>query len=179
MPHLVSKSRRFASTLTLVVAVVVAVLSAGCNVAQDAERAQSVISAVLQIAQAEEPALPPADAAILAQWVHLGITLNAQLTTCVSAAASNGNKKSAFLACFNSFSQGLLQPAELAQLRVLSPASERKVQLYVTAIAVGLNVAIPLLGGTPEPAPAISAVQPSPQELAAFAHRIGAPAPGF
>src|SRR5579871_1053987 len=108
--------------LAILAVMALAIASAGCNAADAARRAQSVIAAVLQIAQAEEPVLPPTDAAIVAPWVTLGVTLDGQLETCLATAITNGSKKSAFLACFNTFSQGLLGPTELAQLRVLSPA---------------------------------------------------------
>ena len=171
MPHTTQKPAHV--TVSILATLAIALACAGCNAADAAQRAQSVIAAVLQIAQAEEPALPPADAAIVTPWVTLGVTLDGQLETCLATAATNGSKKSAFFACFNTFSQGLLGPTELAQLRVLSPGSQKTAQLWITAISVGIDVAIPLLGGTAQAPPAVSSIPPSSRELASFAARLG------
>jgi hypothetical protein len=174
MPHTTRKPAHIAVSILATLALALA--CAGCNASDAAQRAQSVVAAVLQIAQAEEPALPPSDAAIVTPWVTLGVTLDGQLETCLATATTNGSKKSAFLACFNTFSQGLLSPAELAQLRVLSPASQKTAQLWITAISVGINVAVPLLGGTAQAPPAVSSIPPTSRELASFAARLGADA---
>jgi hypothetical protein len=154
-------------------------MTAGCNATQDAQRAEAVIASIVGIAQAEESALPAADAAILTPWATLGATLDGQLKSCIASAGSSGSKKSAFLACFNTFSQGLLSSSELAQLRVVSPASQAKVQLIVTAISTGLNVAIAAMGGTPTPPPQVADRQPTRGQLMAFARQNSLPYGGF
>jgi hypothetical protein len=164
------KKSTLAALAALVMVCVVA--CAGCNASQAAQRAQSVIAAVLNIAQAEEAALPPSDAAVLTPWVSAGETLNGQLSSCIAGATAAGSKKSAFLACFNTFAQGLFSPTELSQLRLLSPGTQKKVQLWVTAISVGLNVAIPAFGGTEVTPPTLGGA-PSAAELRGFARRIG------
>ena len=152
--------------------------TSGCNATQDAQQAEAVITSIVSIAQSEEAVLPPADAAILTPWANLGATLDGQLKTCITSASAAGGKKAAFLACFNTFSQGLLSSAELAQLRIVSPASQAKVQLIVTALSTGLNVAITAMGGTPTPPPQVAARQPTPGELVAFARQNALPIRG-
>lgn len=152
---------------------------AGCSAPQDAQRAEAVIASVVSIAQAEEAALPPADAAILTPWANLGATLEGQLKTCISGATTAGSKKSAFLLCFNMFSQGLLSSTELASLRVMSGPSQARVQLIVTAISTGLNIAIAAFGGTVTPAPMVAQAQPTRRELLAFAKENGLSTSGF
>lgn len=151
----------------------------GCNATQDAQRAEAVIASIVGIAQAEESALPAADAAILTPWANLGATLDGQLKTCITSASAGGGKKAAFLACFNTFSQGLLGSTELAQLRVVSPASQAKVQLIVTAVSTGLNVAIAAMGGVPTSTPQVAERQPTRGELVAFARHNALPISGF
>lgn len=131
----------------LVVALLASSLGlSGCNAQQTATDFSNVISGILNIAQAEEPALPPADGAILTQWTNLGITLEAQLNGCIGGLSSM-SKKSSFATCFNSFALGLTNPTELAQLRILSSTSQSKVELWVTAIVLGVNGALQAFGG--------------------------------
>lgn len=136
----------------------------GCNATNDANTAEEVIATTLSIAQAEEPVLPPADAAILTPWVNLGVTLNGQLKTCIGL---SGTSKSKFATCFQTFASGLLSTQELAQLRILSPGSQSKVQLYVTAIITAIGVIVALT--TPQ-----IAAQPTTQaDLQSFAKEHG------
>ena len=127
----------------------------GCNAAADAQTFSKIIGGVIAIAQSEEPALPPADAAVLTPWVNLAQNLQGQLNTCISSAVSAGSKSASFVACFNTFAAGVASPAELAALHVLSPTSQGKVQLYVTAIIVGVNAALIAFKGTAVPSPVI------------------------
>jgi hypothetical protein len=144
---------------------------AGCNATADAQHFESVLNGIIQIAQAEVPALPPADGAILKQWTDLGVTLDAQLRGCI--AGNTGGKTATFLACFNSFAAGIASPAELAQLRILSPASQSKVQLYVTAAILGVNAALVAFKGTAAPVPQVgSAPAPSNAELRGLAKQL-------
>jgi hypothetical protein len=151
------------------------VMTAGCNAATTAQNFANVITSILNIAKAEVPALPPADAAIVQQWAALGTTLEAQLQTCIAGATAAGGKKAAFLACFNAFAAGFASPTELAQLRVLSSASLGKVQLWVTAIVLGVNAALASFGGTATPTPQVAAEPVSHRDLVVLAHEVGTP----
>ena len=144
----------------------------GCNATSDAPRFEPVISGILAVAKADLPVLSPADQAIVQPWVTLGTTLDSQLEACITGASAAGGKKAAFLSCFNTFSAGLLNPQELAQLKVISPASQSKVQVWVTAIALGINAALPLFGGNPQPMPVMSSYQPTHQDLSIIARRV-------
>ena len=146
----------------LVLILPVLCLLIGCNALQRAQDFSKAIAGVLSIAQAEIPALPSSDGMILNQWVNLGNTLEGQLNTCINAASGSGS----FAMCFNTFAAGLLSPTELAQLKILSAGSQSKVQLYATAIILGVNAALDFFGSTAQPAPVIAAVQPTQQELA-------------
>jgi len=145
----------------------------GCNATTAAQDFANVITGILNIAKAEIPALPPADGAIVAEWTTLGTTLDGQLQSCITAATTAGGKKPAFLACFNTFAAGIASPAELAQLRVLSAGSQSKVQLWVTAIILGVNAALTSFGGVPAATPTVAGVQLTHAELAQLARRLG------
>jgi len=161
--------RRFTALLSLAVLMT---LSAGCSAATTAQDFANVITGILNIAKAEIPALPPADGAIVAQWTTLGTTLDGQLQACIAAATTAGGKKATFLACFNAFATGIAGPTELAQLRILSSASQTKVQLWVTAIILGVNAALTAFGGTPTATPQVAAQPPSHRDVLAIARRI-------
>ena len=168
------------SIVAVAVLMAMTLSSSGCNALTTAQNFENVINGILQIAKAEIPALATADAAVLQQWVNLGTTLNGQLQTCIAGAGAAGGKKSAFLACFNALAAGVASPAELAQLRVLSSDAQKKAQLWVTAIILGVNAALAAFGGQQQTLPQVAAEQPSHQDLDALAHRLGvASARGF
>lgn len=139
---------------------------AGCNAQATAQKAQQIISAVLQTAQAEEPAVPAQDQATFTNFVNLGLTLNGQLGTCIGNVGGLMGKGAKFESCFNTFAQGLFSSSELDQLRVLSPASAAKVQLYATAIIAGVNVVVSFAS------PSV-ATAPSSAEMRSLGHRVG------
>lgn len=146
--------------------IVPVLLLSGCNAYQTAQRFETVLAGIISIAQAEEGALPPADAAIVKQWTDLGVTLDSQLNACIMVAGQHGGKGATFAGCFNTFASGLASPAELAQLRVLSPGAQKKAQLYVTAAILGVNAALTAFKVAEQPVPQIgSAPQPSAQEI--------------
>ena len=156
------------------------IFMAGCNATKTAQDFANVLTGVINIAKAEIPALPPADAAIVTQWTNLGTTLDGQLQSCITGATAAGGKKAAFLGCFNTFAAGIASPSELAQLRVLSAGSQSKAQLWVTAIILGVNAALTAFGGAPVAEPTVAAVQPTHAELAELARQAGvSPAYGF
>jgi hypothetical protein len=164
-----SRKARFGpiALVSLLVVTALPMLLAGCSAQQTALKAQGVVSAVLKVAAAEEAVVPAADQAAFTSWVSLGNTLNAQLATCITNVGGVTGKGAKFAACFSTFASGLLSPAELAQLRVLSPSTQAKVQLYVTAIVTGINVVTAIT------APQVAERQPTRGELEAFAARIG------
>jgi len=175
-------NRRLSHRLAAIGSVLILLtMTAGCNATTTAQNFANVITGILNIAKAEVPALPPADGAIVAQWTTRGTTLEGQLETCITSASAAGGKKAAFLACFNTFAAGIASPSELAQLRVLSAGSQNKVQLWVTAIVLGVNAALTSFGGTTAATPQVVAGKPaSHQNLVALARRIGIdPAYGF
>lgn len=125
----------------------------GCTAQQTAQNISNVVAGILSIAQQEEQALPPADVAVMTPWVTLGISLNAQTNTCIAAA---GNTKAKLATCLTTFVGGLLSPQELAQLRILSPATQKKVQLYATAALIAINGALTQWGQPAQPNPTIA-----------------------
>jgi hypothetical protein len=166
--------------LLLIAALLCSFPLASCNALSTAQNFENIINGVLNIAKAEEPVLSPADAAILTPWVNLGVALSAQNQACITSAGAAGSKKAAFLACFNGFAAGLLTPSELAQLRLISPDAQGKVQLYVTAFVIGINAALTSFGGTATPVPTVAAVQPTSADLHAFARQLNlSPAFGY
>jgi len=159
--------------LAVVACALLALMSTGCSASATAQDFANVLSGIINIAKAEIPALPAADASIVTQWTTLGTTLDAQLQSCITVATAAGGKKTAFLACFNTFAAGIASPSELAQLRVLSAGSQGKAQLWVTAIILGVNAAFTSFGGAPAATPQVAAVQPTHAELAELARRVG------
>lgn len=146
----------------------------GCNSLQKAQDAERVVNGILTIARAEESALPAKDVAIIKPWVDLGFTLDGQLQTCNSAAGSGG-KDAVFAGCFNAFATGLLNPTELAQLRLLSTTSQSKAALWATAIILGVNTALDVFGATQQPMPQVADVPPSHDDLVILAREARAP----
>lgn len=137
------------------VAVLAAASLIGCSALQKAQTAANVIGAILAVAQAEVPAVPPADQAGYSGFVTLGQSLDSQLQACIVAANTGVTKSGKFLACFNGFAAGLGSPAEQAQLRLLSASTRAKVQLYLVGVIAGVNVAVQSFGGTKLQAPAV------------------------
>src|SRR5579864_4021966 len=133
--------RKFRLLVLLPVLMLSFCLSA-CNGYDTAVKASNVIAAILQVAQAEVSVVPAADQVAYANFVTLGITLQTQLQTCIESADSGMSKSGKYLACFNGFATGLSSPAELTQLHLLSPDVQKKVQLYLAAITVGVNTAV-------------------------------------
>lgn len=139
----------------------------GCNAQTAAQDAQVAISVAVSIAAAEEPAIPAGDQAAFTSFVTLAQTLDTQLGTCITQVSGVMGKSGKFLACFNTFAGGLASPAEMAQLRLLSPSTQQKVQIYVTAAIAAVNIAIKAYGGASASTPTVATLTPdNQQELA-------------
>ena len=144
-----------------------------CNALATAQNFSNVLGGIIAVAQADIPALPPADGAILTTWTNLGVSLDGQLNTCIGALGNSG-KTAQFLGCFNAFASGLLNPTELAQLRIVSAGSQSKVQLYVTAAVLGLNAALVFYKGVSQTPPVVgSGSTPSAEDLRTTFLRAG------
>jgi hypothetical protein len=142
----------------------VTVLIVGCTAQQAAQTASAVIQGILNIAQAEENSLPPQDAAVMTNWVNLGNTLEGQLNSCIQDAAGHV-LSTTFAGCFNSFAGGLLNPGELAELRIMSGGSQTRVQVIATAIIVGVNGALTAYKAATQPTPVIAPTPATSAEL--------------
>lgn len=123
-----------------------------CNAQQAAQNVSNAIGGILNIAQAEEQALPPADSAVVTPWVNLGVTLHSQMDTCIAA---SGGTKAKLAGCINTFVGGLLSPQELAALRVINPNSQHTVEVVATAIMIAANGALTSWGSTAQPMPTV------------------------
>jgi hypothetical protein len=156
-----------------VLLIVPLLIVSGCNGLSAATKAQNAITDVLNIAKAEVSLVPTQDLAIYTNFVNLGITLDGQLATCNAAVSGIMGKNSQFTACFNAFATGLTSPAELAQLRLLSPGTQSKVQLYAVAIITGVNLALSFFGNSVIPAPVVAATPTSSQDLQALRSQLG------
>jgi hypothetical protein len=60
-------------------------------------------------------------------------------------------------------------------LRVLSAGSQSKVQLWVTAIILGVNAALTSFGGTQAATPQVAVLPASHEDLAQLARQVGLP----
>lgn len=139
----------------------------GCSAQQKAQGVYDVIEGIVIVAQAEAPNVPVEDQAIYNGLVAFAGSLADQLKVCIDAPGAK------FLTCFQSFANGLNSPTELAQLRILSPKSQHKVQIYVSAIVAGVNAGLTYFGGKKSVAPVISPAPASQAELRELADQIG------
>jgi hypothetical protein len=128
---------------------------AGCTALQYAQDASKGITIVLDIAKAEQGLVPAADQVGYSGFVSLAQSLDSQLKTCITA----GGTTAALATCFNTFASGLASSAELAQLRILSPATQAKVQKYLTGVIIGANI---YFDAVKKPALVPPAVGPAP-----------------
>jgi len=159
-------------TLALAVILSVALAVSGCNGVEQATRVENVVNGLIALAQAEVSVVPPQDRAAFAHYVALAQSLDAQLDTCIKGVSGVMGKGGKFLACFNAFAVGLTNPAELAQLRLMSPGAQHRVQLYATAIITGVNVAVAYFGGVKVSPPPITQA-PTAADLHSLAVRVG------
>jgi len=143
----------------------------GCNAASVAQKAETGVAVAISIAQADVSAVPVADQAAYSNFVALASTLNSQLATCITNASGVMSKSAKFLTCFNTFTSGLLAPAEMAQLKLLSPGTQNKIQIYVTAVVAAVNIAVGFLGGSPVVAPVVGA-QPTVAQMQPIYNRM-------
>lgn len=150
--------------LSVILSAVLLLPLGGCSATTTAQKTEAAIGAVLAVAQVEEANIPAADRVVYTAFVNLAVGLNSQLETCISDVSSMSlSKNQKFLACFNTFAAGLASPSELAELRILSPASQSTVETYLLAIVAGINALEAALGGQPLPNPSVSAaVIPNP-----------------
>lgn len=154
---------------------------AGCNAYQTAQKAHDIVAAVVAVAQADLPSLQAAnvfsasEATAVGNYLSLTTTLDGQYQTCINTAnTATLNTKSKFLACLDTFATGLSSPAELAQLRLMSPKAQSEVQLWITAASVGVSSVIAALGGQPVAAPSVSEYRPAAGAQVAFNRRVAA-----
>lgn len=145
---------------------------AGCNSTQTAQKFSTVFAGILSVAQADEPALPAVDAAIVNHWVTLGQTLDAQLNTCIT---TTGGKKAKIAGCITGFGSGLTNQAELAQLRILTPGTQTKIQVIATAVVLAVNAALAQFGGAPQATPVVSPAPATSAQLHQLSARLGLP----
>src|SRR6202453_3537281 len=117
---------------------------AGCSTYNSLTSALNVVGQVISLAQADLPALEsagtltPGDATSFGDWLNGASLLLAQTNSCVATVGSKGTKAS-FVPCITAFGTGLLSPAEMADLRIISPGAQKQVAIYVTAVVLAAN----------------------------------------
>ena len=136
----------------------VVLLFAGCN-AQSAATTQRVIAAIIDTFRVTIPDLPAQDQLPATQFAALAVTLDNQLAQCISTVPTVMGTKGRVQSCFTIFASGLLSPAELAQLRVLSGKSQARVQLIVTGIVAAVNIWVAFSTPVVGPAPSAEELQ--------------------
>lgn len=167
------------AALAAVVAVCFSI--AGCNAYQTAQKAHDIVGAVVAVAQADLPSLQAtgvfnaAEAAAVTNYLNLTVTLNGQYQTCITSENSATlGKKGKFVTCLDTFAQGLSDPKELAQLRVMRPGAQQQVQLWITAASIGVSSVVAALGGAPVASPQVSEYRPASGAQLAFNGRVEA-----
>lgn len=143
----------------------------GCNATSAAQKFSNIFAGILSVAQADEPALPASDAGIVNHWVTLGQTLDAQLNSCITITKGN---KAKIAGCITAFGSGLTNTAELAQLRILTPATQSKIQVIATAVVLAVNAALAQFGGAARSMPAVSTKPATSAELHELSARLEA-----
>jgi hypothetical protein len=150
----------------------------GCSTQSKVSADLAIIGTVIGLAQSDIPSLVSAgklsasDGTALGDYLGGADALLGQAQVCVNTLGSGG-KAVDLLSCVNDFGVGLLSPSEQADLRLISPAAQSQVTIYVTAIVLADNVAIALLGGTPVAIPVVgSAPAASAADMAAFKVRL-------
>ena len=140
----------------------------GCKQQPAVLNALAVIGQLLTLAQDDLPSLQVSgvitsgDQVAFGNWLAAGQTLLTQAQTCVSGLGASGSG-SALASCVNTFATGLLSPTEQAQLRIISPAAQKKVTLYVTAIVLATNFAAQLINANQSTTPPVgSTAGPAP-----------------
>jgi hypothetical protein len=157
------------------------IILVGCDY-NTAKKANAVIGAVFALIQQDLPALEssgvvsPQAAKVIDTFVDLGVQSNGDLTVCLTKGNQAPDKKSAFLACYLAFSNGLQSSSELAALKVLAPNVEKFVQVWLAALDTAVVSAIIAFGGVVPTARATTAKAniakaPSP-EYKAFEKRV-------
>lgn len=166
--------------LMSILAVVSVFSMAGCSGYQKAQAVYNVIESIVNVAQADLPALQaagvfsPGEAPIIGGYVQLVGTLNGQYGACITNAQNSTLATSGkFVGCLNVFSAGLADPKELASLRLLNPRAQSKVQLWAAALQIGLNVGLSNFGAPQPQTPVIATVAPTVAELHQFASNVG------
>jgi len=151
------------SKAALAAVVAVCFSFAGCNAYSTAQKAHDIVAAVVAVAQADLPSLTQtgvfsaSESATVTNYLNLAINLNAQYQICINAAeTATFSKKGKFLACLQTFAQGLSDPKELAQLRVMSPKAQQEAQLWIAAANTAISSVVAALGGQAAPAPQVS-----------------------
>jgi hypothetical protein len=166
--------------LALVPLLLVSSLFCGCNKTQDVLNALGITQQVITIAQDDLPGLQAAgiltqsDVTAAGNWLAGAGTLVTQAEGCVNTA---GGTTAKLAACVNAIGQGLLSPAEQADLRIISPGAQKKVTLYVTAVILGVNAVAVIVNGLATPTPTVGTATtelPSKQDIRILALRAGA-----
>jgi hypothetical protein len=174
------RSRKLTSSF-LALSLCVLIPIAGCNKFADAQNTIGVIAQIVSTAQSDLPSLQAsgvftaAEAIAVTNYLGAVSLLDTQAGTCLTAIGKNG-ANAALVACFTTFANGLVSPAELADLRVLNPKAQARVQLWVTAFALAINAGAEFFGGATSAPPQI-ADQPAQQaDLAVLRARLNLPA---
>lgn len=152
---------------------------AGCSAYTTASNTVTVMGQIVEIAEMDLPSLQQTgifsatEAAAVRSYLQTAADADQIAGTCVASAHAAGDKKAAFLACFNTFSSAALSPSVLASLHVLNPAAQQKVQVWVTAVTLALNTVLAEVGAQPQAMPAIAPAPASSAELFMLQERLG------
>lgn len=167
--------------IRLIAVAVLALGMGGCKQQPAVVSALKIVQQVISLAQADLPALQivgtlnAADETAVQGWLSAASTIVGQGQTCVNG-LGNGGTTAALANCVNTIGTGLLSPAEMAQLRIISPKAQHSVAIYVTAVVLGVNAVAQIVQATQTATPTVggaSAENVSPDELRTFALRAG------
>ncbi len=165
----------------LIAVAVLALGLGGCKQQPAVVSALNIVQQVISLAQADLPALQIAgtlsagDETAVQGWLSAASTIVGQGQTCVNGLGTGGTT-AALANCVNTIGTGLLSPAEMAQLRIISPKAQHSVAIYVTAVVLGVNAVATIVSATQTATPPVGSATSenvSPSELRAVALRAG------
>lgn len=146
----------------------------GCDAYQGAMNTANVVGNIVKIAQADLPQLQTAgiisatELPIVTGYLGAVQTADGAAITCINAAGTSA-KKSAVVTCLNAIVTAVTAPALLTQLRILNPALQNKIELWI----VGVQLAVAAFTGLTTAPPVLTAAQyPTHEELADFRSRV-------
>jgi hypothetical protein len=122
--------------------------------------ALGVVQNVIAVAQADLPGLQVSGVITQAgetaaeSWLTGASSIVGEGITCVTGLGSSGSG-TAIASCVTTIGTGLISPTQEAQLRIVDAKSQHNVQIYVTAVILGVNLAAEIVNAIQQTTPVV------------------------